>query len=367
MIAKEFPTLYGESSKGKCKQYRIWIEQHPNNTASIFREHGQMDGKKQLDEKVIATGKNIGKANETSPVDQAISEAESMWKKKKDNNYIEDLSKIGDKVNLLPMLAQPFKDYKHKLRYPLYGQPKLNGVRCLTKNDGDIDFISRKGKSYNETLQHLVEAAKSIIPPGEIFDGEVYIHGLPLQTIVSYVKRLQEASASLQLCIYDVADTTKPFKDRYEKYFSCIPENHPQIIKVPCVIIEKEEDIKKYHDLYVQEGFEGLILRNFDGMYVFDYRSYDLQKYKEFKEEEFEIIGGRTAESGRYAGSCVYLCKTKEDKPFEVCPKGTMKERQKAYQDLPNNIGKKYTVRFFEYTPDGIPLHGIGICIRDYE
>ena len=39
------------------------------------------------------------------------------------------------------------------------------------------------------------------------------------------------------------------------------------------------------------EGFEGAIIRNMDGLYTFIHRVDDLQKYKEFFDAEFKIIG----------------------------------------------------------------------------
>lgn len=370
-LVKEFPVLYGDSAKGKVKQYRVWVEEnHATGTASIFREHGQKDGKKQLDEKVVSVGKNVGKSNETTPTEQALSEAESMWNKKKDNNYTESLEDAisGNKANMLPMLAQPFKDAKHRLVYPAYIQPKLNGVRCLAKRVGNnIEFTSRKGKSYNETLQHLVTPLLERMHDGQVFDGEIYIHGLSLQTIVSYVKKLRPESAQLQYWIYDIAEPQVNFSVRNNQYMAqCYPGN-PFIIPVITHRIVEESEIKKYHDEFVQEGFEGAIVRNSAGKYEFDYRSYDLIKVKEFVDEEFTIIGGRTADTGRYQGCCVFLCETKEGKPFEVCPRGTVEIRKQYYQDLPKLIGKKLTVRFFNWSDDKIPLFPVAICLRDYE
>ena len=47
MKEKKFPTLYGLSSKGVVKSWKIWVAQMPVE-AVIFVEHGQLEGKKQL-------------------------------------------------------------------------------------------------------------------------------------------------------------------------------------------------------------------------------------------------------------------------------------------------------------------------------
>ena len=49
-------------------------------------------------------------------------------------------------------------------------------------------------------------------------------------------------------------------------------------------------DSETSHSKYINMGFEGLILRNCNGIYEVNKRSYDLQKYKHFMDEEFDII-----------------------------------------------------------------------------
>ena len=98
-----------------------------------------------------------------------------------------------------------------------------------------------------------------------------------------------------------------------------------------------------------------------------DHRSHDLQKFKRFEDREFRIVGGRTATTGRYEGSCVFLCEVEPGKTFEVCPRGSMQVRQQYYKDLPNLVNKMLTVRYFNLSDSGIPLFPVGIVVRDFE
>jgi DNA ligase-1 len=269
----------------------------------------------------------------------------------------------------LPMLAQSWDKSGHRIKFPSLGQPKFNGVRCLAKRTGDtIDFGSRKGKSYTPTLTHLIPELLTKIKDGQVFDGEVYIHGLSLQTIVSYVKKLRPESKLLQYYVYDLVDENMTFEDRYNVYSGQIEMNPSlNIVSVPCVELKSAEDLKPVHDSFVKDGFEGLIIRNRKGKYLLDHRSADLQKYKAFLDSEFEIVGGRTPETGRMAGGCVFLCKTPEGKTFECCPRGTTEIRRQYYKDLPKLLNKKATVRYFNLSDDGIPLFPVMLCVRDYE
>lgn len=363
----ELPQLYGEAQTGKVKIYKVSVVDNQDGSFSVLREHGQLGGKTQIDEKRITEGKNVGKANETTPQEQAIAEAKSYWKKKLDSNYSESQEQSASKANLLPMLAQSYKDSGHRIAFPCYGQAKLNGVRCLAKRTGDtISFTSRKGKSYDGTLGHLIPTLLGMMQDGEVFDGEIYIHGKSFQTIVSYVKKLTPESKQLQYWVYDIADSNVPFEQRYKRYKQAIVEN-PFIIPVESVEITSAEQVKPIHDKQVQEGFEGLIIRNKAGLYSFDYRSADLQKYKEFIDEEFLIVGGRTADTGRYQGCCVFQCATKEGKVFECCPRGSVEVRKQYLLDLPNLLNKQLTVRYQNLSDDGIPIFPVGVIVRDYE
>ena len=102
------PTLYSVSSKGKIKEWTISVESNHDGTATIVREHGYTGAKIQRVEKIVSKGKNIGKANETSPSEQAVSEALSLRQKRLDTGYTEEVPDPETHVVELPMLAHPF-------------------------------------------------------------------------------------------------------------------------------------------------------------------------------------------------------------------------------------------------------------------
>jgi DNA ligase-1 len=368
-MINKFEKLYAKASTGKIKTYSVEVK-IVDGIPTIFRSHGYIDGKIQVDEKPITEGKNIGKSNETSQLQQANLEAAAMWQKKHNGNYsILIPSDDIEKYFVRPMLAKDFKKDGHRIVWPAFAQPKLNGVRCIAIRRGDnISFTSRGGKSYDKTLQHLVKPLLEIMKDGDQFDGEIYIHGLPLQTIVSYVKKLRPESASLQYWVYDYAKEGVKFSDRREIIRSRFEHvlHSPAKCVVSCLVYDKTGAIK-FHDGVVKSGFEGAILRNTKGLYRFDARSADLQKLKVFDEDEFLIIGGRTPKTGRMAGGCVFLCRTDDGKEFECVPKGTADLRKYYYDNLNDLIGKKLTIKYFGKSIDGIPLFPVGQVIRDFE
>ena len=125
-------------------------------------------------------------------------------------------------------------------------------------------------------------------------------------------------------------------------------------------------DLKGFHDAYVAKGYEGLIVRNKKGHYHLATRSADLQKYKEFEDDEYEVVGFTEGE-GQEKGLVIWTCKTKGGKQFHVRPRGTHEERAALFKEAANYVGKMLTVRFQELTGDGIPRFPVGISFRDYE
>jgi DNA ligase-1 len=345
------------SSTGKIK---TWSIEANKNTMII--SSGYIDGKMNVQAKIIE-GKNNGKSNETSDNEQCILECKSKWQKKIDEQYVEKLNEVksyNEQEVLLPMLAQNYHDRKHDIKFPCYIQPKLNGARCIYQGS---KFISRKGKEYT-TLNHLVNELKLL--GIKIPDGEIYVHGMTFQGILRRVKKDRgEETRELQYWIYDQVND-KRFFERSIELNSKFKSNMVKLVEVPTYMVTSEKEIKQWQDKWFKEGYEGAIVRNVNGLYKVKHRSKDLQKYKEFIDKEFIIVGAHEG-SGEDAGTVIFEVKTKSGKIFSVRPKGTRKERREWLENIENIIGKELTVRYQNLSEEGIPIFPVGIAIRDYE
>lgn len=378
MNTQEFPQLYALSSTGRTKTWKIKVEENPDGTATVTSEFGQLGGKLQTKVEKIREGKNLGKANETTPYQQAVAEAQSDYQRKLDKKYLPELPTEGNEPDiLLPMLALNYRHRKHDIAYPGFVQPKLNGVRCLARkiNDREIRFTTRKYKDFpEEVTAHLVQPLLRLMHLDEILDGEFYCHGWSFQKITRTVKKVRPWAMELEFHIFDLVDCTTPFWQRngclYERFFFMkrsglqFVQTHP---------VESQVNVKSFHDQFVGLGYEGVIIRNAAGLYVMDHRSKDLQKYKEFIDEEFEIAGGKAEVivdpvTHVEVGAVVFKCRIKGNGlTFDVRPKGSVAERVKMFQDLDNLIGKQLTVRYQELSEDGKPIFPVGLAVRDYE
>lgn len=136
---------------------------------------------------------------------------------------------------------------------------------------------------------------------------------------------------------------------------------------VVLVRTEKIAVISEFRRLFaefVELGYEGIMLRNAAGVYRANYRSNDLQKYKEFIEDEYRIIGYTQGE-GRDAGAVIWLCETADGKDFTVRPRGTMEQRRTWFSNGESYIGKNLTVIYQELTDEGKPRFPVGKAVRD--
>jgi DNA ligase-1 len=201
--------------------------------------------------------------------------------------------------------------------------------------------------------------------------GELYVHGWSLQKIGSYTKDLKEDSDKLEYWIYDLPAPKLRWIKRLQVLNEIIKPNFtPTIRLVPTVTVYSYAEAKRQHDIWVEGGFEGGMLRNHNGYYMFQYNSNDLEKVKEFMDAEFEIIGGKEG-TGNDEGCVIFRCVTEEGLEFDVRPRGTVEYRQFLFANLPRFIGKPFTVRFSEYSEDKKPQQPVGIpegvAFRDYE
>jgi DNA ligase-1 len=377
-----FPTLFGKSKSGKTQIWQIEvIKQDP--TAVIRVTYGYQDGKQVVNEKEITKGKNLGKKNETTPYEQALLEAQSTWEGKIDGGYAEKLGNaqapglasdnaVAAHKTVSPMLAQDYHKQGKKIVFPCYVQAKLDGVRSIFFNNA---LTSRNGKGFTG-LDHIIAELAPATKEGLILDGEVYSTTLTFQQFVGLVKKKTYTAADkeqlkhVNLWVYDCVNDA-PFESRLQTLKDFFSRNKfTQIHLLPTEECKSREELKGFHDKYVLEGNEGLMVRNKQGMYQLGARSYDLQKYKEFEDAEYKVTGF-TDGQGLEKGLVIWTCETKDGQHFQVRPRGTHEARAEIFKDVTKNpkkyIGKELTVRFQELTGDGIPRFPVGISFRDYE
>lgn len=363
-----FPTLFHKAKTGALHQWRVYVVGD-----TIFTEHGQVDGQLQITPGKKAVGKNTGKKNATTAEAQALAEAESMWTFKLERKYSETPDKAEEQL-FLPMLAHPIEKVKEKdLVFPAHVQPKLDGVRCIASWNGDnIELMSRSGKPYK--LEHVEEALRTALPKGYVFDGELYRHGLTCQTITSYVKRQQQESLQIRYNIYDIpqvdGNDALPWEQRLESLEELILKDKGlpfALIGVPTLLVTDLAMAHRSQCDFIQDGYEGAMLRLPGAAYEWGHRSRSLLKIKTFQDQEFEVVGFKDGD-GKMAGHVIWICNNDlTDGTFDCVPACPMEQRAEYFRNGKRYVGKKLTVKFFDRTEDKVPRFPVAKLFRSEE
>ena len=362
-------TIYKSTKGGKVQEWTIEVVGNKYRTIS-----GQTDGKKVTNEWTVVYGKNEGRANATTDKEQCMKEAVAKRTKKLESGYFENIKHIHKQQYFEPMLAAKWEDYKNKVEYPLYSQPKLDGIRCIVTKDG---MFSRNGKPII-SAPHIRKALDKLFKqePDTILDGELYADKFAndFNAIVSLVKKtkptaddLKQSEKNIEYHVYDIPSVDGTFKERCIELDE-IALDFPECVKqVETHIVNGESEVIEWYEDYVERGYEGQMLRT-DGMYE-NKRSKFLLKHKSFVDEEYIIKDIVEGEGNRTGTAGYFVFETEEGKTFKSNVKGTWEETAEMLKNKKKLIGKSATVKYFNLTPDGIPRfpYVINIDRESYE
>ena len=369
-------TIYKSTKGGKIQEWTIEVVGNKYRTIS-----GQTDGKKVTNEWTVVYGKNEGRANATTDKEQAMKEAEAKRKLKLERGYFENIKHISKKQYFEPMLAAKWEDYKDKVEYPIFSQPKLDGIRCIVTKDG---MFSRNGKEII-SAPHIRKQLDKVFKeyPYLIFDGELYADKFSndFNKIVSLVKKtkptkedLIESEKNIEYHCYDLVKELPKFDDTFETRYKALQVlkgykvfNGTSIKIVQTAKVKNEAELMELYGKYVDEGYEGQILR-LDAKYE-NKRTKSLLKHKSFQDEEYTIVDICEGEGNRAGTAGYFVFNTKDGKTFKSNVKGTWEETAEMLKNKKKLIGKEATVKYFNLTPDGIPRfpYVINIDRNSYE
>ena len=417
MFKFNMTTLYKRDKKGNLLE---WSIEHDN--VSYWTISGRCDGKKTQTSPTFVEQKNVGKTNETSLEQQVLNEVASKIQYQIDHGYSYEIPSEEKRFEV--SLADKYSDRqeKGKLDFPYIVEPKLDGLRCYIKMvDGEIRMFSRGHKEFvscphikeNEFVKKFFETY-----PDAILDGELYNHDLKndFNKIVSLVKKtkpktedLEESAKLVQYHCFDSYYPSEPqmkYWDRKVRIADFIWEN--DLIKhnsfenyywekvrcdnVTIVGIERaphgvnqpwtwdlkwvfgyadsEEAVENHIKATTSKGYEGIMLKK-DVPYFFG-RSFDMLKYKKFKDAEYKIVDFEEGKGNLKGIAAAVICETDNGEQFKAGVTGTQEYARNLYENRNEYVGKLVTIKYQELTPmkdgkGGVPRFGKMIEVRNYE
>lgn len=369
----KLPTLYKKTSTGAIQFWEIDTGEY-DGVAFINTTYGQLGtDSPQTTADYIQKGKNIGKKNETTPMQQAQLEAKARWKKQLKKGYVESIEAaqsgaVSEEIQggVDVMLAKTYSKDGHKIVYPAYISPKLDGLRCVAiVKDGVCTLWSRTRKLIT-SMPQIVSALEKL-NYNAIFDGEIYAntHSNNFEEIVSLVRQKSpdQNCNKMQYHIFDMVNNL-PYSQRLQELKTIVSNLKSQyVIAVESNLVHNEEEALEYFDKFLEQKFEGAMIRNKDSCYT-GKRSSDLQKIKEFEDDEFEIIGIEEGR-GKLAGHVgAFVCITKEGLTFKAKMMGATRRLKDYFDDYTLWKGKLLTVKYQALTSYGIPRFPVGKSVR---
>lgn len=353
-------------------------------------------------------------------VKKAVATKKQKTSTQKNNGIVPDFEGGTYKA----MLASIW-DYKPSVRKyfdfksGVFIQPKLDGNRCLVIHDENSDkiiLLSREAKQFTwlnhlrnaayKVLKPVWDAGKHIILDCEIYafqiKGEMEIEKKKIKYFISEDESFLDKDAKfqyitsatrtnrlspqileeqLQLHVFDIIDLDDLNMNQDERFkkrdyiFDCMKllkdeDVNSTIIKVETLTIHSEDDIEPIHNTYLEQGYEGIVLRSKDLKYRFGERSLKLRKHKNFDDKEFEVIGverDKGVSKDQFTWVCLVDSKKEpsEENIFKPKPIGIRELREYWYDNYEEFVGKKLKVRFQGFTIEGKPRFPRGIAFRE--
>ena len=358
---KTYPTLYSRDTTGNIREW--FLEQEGNK----YRTHaGVQNGQFIISDWVVVQGKNVGRANETTSIDQATKEILAKYKKQRESGYFDDVTQIDNFQYFQPMLAHKWLKCKDGVDWTngVYLSPKLDGLRCVFTKDG---CFSRNGKKF-VSFPHIGRELKPLFDkdPNLILDGEIYTHKLKndFNKIISLAKKTKptpqdvvESEKYLEYWIFDCPSISGGFHERYSKLKRLILDNFRgnRWIRL-CIhtLVKKESEIEELLQEWLTHGFEGAMINTYGGIYE-NKRSKGLLKYKLFQDIEAKVINIIEGTGNRSNMFGYATLKLPNGKVFDSNARGDESKYKEILKNKENYIGTLATIRFQNYTPDGVP------------
>ena len=274
------------------------------------------------------------------------------------------------------MLAHKVNENRIDFSKKVFIQPKLDGVRCIFTKDG---AYSRTGKQFHN-LRHIELRLKGFfkLNPDIQLDGELYNHALrnDFEQIISLVRKQKptdedrrNAQHLIQYHVYDFITESSSYENRLKWLMSNkVLWWGNVIVPVETHRVNKYEEAANIHyDGFLKQGYEGSILR-LNGPYE-QKRSYNLQKFKDFSDDEATIVGYE-AGKGKFTGLIGKFLMIDDNSIEFGCPIGkgyNYDDRRFILNNIHDYMGKRATFTYFERTKAGSYRHPLYKTIRDYE
>ena len=154
------------------------------------------------------------------------------------------------------------------------------------------------------------------------------------------------------------------FADRYKFIFDNLRDSFC-VRTVDTIPMPNEFEAKEMHQVNLNSGFEGSILRTND-VYKCG-RSWNLRKFKDFHDAEATLLAWVEGKGKRKGTVGKFMAVDADGNEFGMPVMDKFDYLQKNFRKMRGWVGKTATFTYFERTKAGSYRHPLFKCIRDYE
>lgn len=194
-----------------------------------------------------------------------------------------------------PMLSGKAPNDLSTLSYPLLVSPKIDGIRCVIR---DGVALSRNLLPIPcPTVQEVFGDPLFNGFDGELLVGDVdnpHVFNNTQSMIMSHARLVGEAREQLRFHVFDDFSAEGNFRARFASVNKRINKRAKYLKVVPHSIVNNDWGILGYEELFLADGYEGLMIRDQNGLYKCG-RSTTKQglllKLKRFEDAEARVVG----------------------------------------------------------------------------
>lgn len=293
-----------------------------------------------------------------------------------------------------PMLAGKAPADLSELKFPVYVSPKLDGIRCLVKNDGPV---SRNLKPIqNDHIREYLTGLTDLIGcDGELIVGSPVGNDVMNRTSSGVMRK--DGKCDFAFHVFDNFCLPDVFKWRQKKLANMLDRLYESGIRPWRVALVEQiqcrnvDDLEFHEQRYIDQGYEGAMIRDPMGHYKYGRsttKEGGLLKLKRFEDYEAYVIGmverfhnaneatkdelGRTKRSTHKANKigtgmmgalqCRLNISNGAFVDFEVGTGFTEEQRIDIWKKPAPNLVK---FKCQGFTPDGVPRFPVFLGFRD--
>jgi len=182
--------------------------------------------------------------------------------------------------------------------YPVRVEPKLDGLRLVAvKRNGKVTFHTRNGNIL-ETLPQIRKALEDAKYDNIVLDGESMGRDWNESASVMHASKNMHDDSNMVYNVFDAMDVKQwdaqscplTLSERQNVLSEVVDLiGNPMVAHVPHVIANNETELMDYYETQLDLGFEGVMLKDVQGLYTFD-RSKAMLKMKPMTTYEGTVV-----------------------------------------------------------------------------